>query len=342
MGASAPSFLQVIPVMRVPLPPAPSLDARSCASDGPEPISAQPPMRTSLLAEQINALQCPEVDPHDANAIERARPRSSTRESYVSESPSFGCKERASSHPPRQSNAADTYLPAAPTTCGATSGYFGQRESIDADQGRQSLASEHGRARLRTVGFSDGQQEHFFSDSLSQSEADMSECRSEWWEPSVASSRRRGSSDARGSTLSGWPGLYHEPPRGSTMSIPGGGADGEDSSERPDTEEEHKRRESFEETARLRADSVPAAPAKVPDLSDRFDTRAVAERRTKAAEVLGVSKNAGKKTVTNAFREVARDYHPDKGGDKANFQILNEARMKLLAQANAACRRGSS
>merc|ERR1712232_125415 len=60
----------------------------------------------------------------------------------------------------------------------------------------------------------------------------------------------------------------------------------------------------------------------------RFSVREVAKRRTLAAKALGVQKDAGRRTVTRAFRQGAKNAHPDKGGDKARFQVLNEAYMK--------------
>lgn len=57
--------------------------------------------------------------------------------------------------------------------------------------------------------------------------------------------------------------------------------------------------------------------------------RQVAQRRTAAAVALGVSKDAGRRTIRQAFRQNALQLHPDKGGSSADFQVLNEAYRKM-------------
>jgi DnaJ-class molecular chaperone len=46
-------------------------------------------------------------------------------------------------------------------------------------------------------------------------------------------------------------------------------------------------------------------------------------------EVLGVGKSASEADIKKAFRSKAHKLHPDKGGDKAKFQELNEAYQVL-------------
>jgi len=70
-----------------------------------------------------------------------------------------------------------------------------------------------------------------------------------------------------------------------------------------------------------------------PSLSHQFQQKDVVGRPTIAAQALGVSKDAGRKTVTKAFREGARQLHPDKGGNTEDMQILNAAYQKLTARA---------
>merc|ERR1711870_90277 len=71
----------------------------------------------------------------------------------------------------------------------------------------------------------------------------------------------------------------------------------------------------------------------------RLSVRDVAKRRTLAAKALGVDKDAGRKTVAKAFRKVALDEHPDKGGEKARFQVINEAYMKMRQPQTPTARR---
>jgi len=68
-------------------------------------------------------------------------------------------------------------------------------------------------------------------------------------------------------------------------------------------------------------------------ISKEFSTRQVASRKTVAAQALGVQRHAGRKTVKQAFKDSALMLHPDKGGDKEDFQVINEA-YRLLASGS--------
>lgn len=49
-------------------------------------------------------------------------------------------------------------------------------------------------------------------------------------------------------------------------------------------------------------------------------------------EILGVSQNADKTTVTSAYRNLAKVHHPDAGGSDQQFTEINEAYQKGLKQ----------
>ena len=44
---------------------------------------------------------------------------------------------------------------------------------------------------------------------------------------------------------------------------------------------------------------------------------------------LGVSENASQDAIKRAFRKLSLKHHPDRGGDKATFQKINEAFQTL-------------
>lgn len=46
-------------------------------------------------------------------------------------------------------------------------------------------------------------------------------------------------------------------------------------------------------------------------------------------QTLGVSRNASEQEIKSAYRKLAMKYHPDKGGDAAKFQEINEAYATL-------------
>eukprot|EP00933_Yihiella_yeosuensis_P080708 TRINITY_DN94177_c0_g1_i1.p1 TRINITY_DN94177_c0_g1~~TRINITY_DN94177_c0_g1_i1.p1 ORF type:complete len:590 (+),score=113.25 TRINITY_DN94177_c0_g1_i1:105-1772(+) len=66
--------------------------------------------------------------------------------------------------------------------------------------------------------------------------------------------------------------------------------------------------------------------------SKHLSTEEVLRRRTLAAKALGVSRNAGRKTVAQAFRGHAKVHHPDKGGQTEDFQVVNAAYTSLIQQ----------
>jgi len=65
--------------------------------------------------------------------------------------------------------------------------------------------------------------------------------------------------------------------------------------------------------------------------SKEYSTTEVGRRPTIAAKALGVAKDASRRSVARAFYEGAKVLHPDKGGAKDDFQVLNEAYMRMLA-----------
>ena len=46
-------------------------------------------------------------------------------------------------------------------------------------------------------------------------------------------------------------------------------------------------------------------------------------------DLLGVSRQASDKDLKNAFKNKAREHHPDKGGDPEKFKQINEAYQNL-------------
>ena len=48
--------------------------------------------------------------------------------------------------------------------------------------------------------------------------------------------------------------------------------------------------------------------------------------------ILGLDWNATDEEIKKAYRQTARYIHPDKGGNKADFQELNDAYEKIMGQ----------
>ena len=46
-------------------------------------------------------------------------------------------------------------------------------------------------------------------------------------------------------------------------------------------------------------------------------------------EILGIARDASKADVKKAFRKLAHQHHPDKGGDESKFKKINEAYQTL-------------
>ena len=64
-------------------------------------------------------------------------------------------------------------------------------------------------------------------------------------------------------------------------------------------------------------------------------------------DTLGVGQNASQDDIKQAFRKLAREHHPDRGGDEAKFKQLNEAYNNLndpqsRANYDASMRRGQN
>jgi hypothetical protein len=81
-------------------------------------------------------------------------------------------------------------------------------------------------------------------------------------------------------------------------------------------------------TKSTRSHSLPDAT--FANISKTFTVSDVARRPTQAAAALGVTKNAGRRTVAAAFYKGAKQTHPDKGGHKEDFQVIREAYAKML------------
>jgi len=75
-------------------------------------------------------------------------------------------------------------------------------------------------------------------------------------------------------------------------------------------------------------------PVNYTNLSHKFTVDDVSRRRTLAAQALGVRKTAAGHEVSGAFYKGARQVHPDKGGQKEDFQVLREAYARLRSTLN--------
>lgn len=68
----------------------------------------------------------------------------------------------------------------------------------------------------------------------------------------------------------------------------------------------------------------------VGDMEQRFSGyKALPEARY--YEVLGVDSQATREVIENAFRRLAKRYHPDNGGDPSKFREVVEARLQAIA-----------
>ena len=54
-------------------------------------------------------------------------------------------------------------------------------------------------------------------------------------------------------------------------------------------------------------------------------------------DLLGVSRQASDKDLKNAFKNKAREHHPDKGGDPEKFKQINEAYQNYPIQKRDKC-----
>jgi len=219
------------------------------------------------------------------------------------------------------------------------------QRAADLSQRRTSQASQASTQSKKTaVSFTEINSEQLFEQQSSESEGGYSGCeQSEYWSNSRRSSvvdedARRAAVNAEDSDsdTNGVADFTENldvggggPHRNTFQSDPSGSSDATQA--------------SANERARIRSQSVPDADASLPpSISSQFTAKDVAKRQTLAAKALGVSKEAGRKTVMKAFRDGARTHHPDKGGDKDDFQVLNEAYTKLLASQAADRRRSAS
>lgn len=108
-------------------------------------------------------------------------------------------------------------------------------------------------------------------------------------------------------------------------------------------EEEEDSEETCSETYMTNAKSRQSLPAPgsvgeqcgctvqsmAPKRNVQYDPVEASRRKTVAAEALGVTKTAGRKTVTQAFRKHVLKHHPDKGGNTVDFQAINAAYSNL-------------
>jgi len=129
-----------------------------------------------------------------------------------------------------------------------------------------------------------------------------------------------------------------------THSMPGDGFDGCGNRSRLGTEEGGNRRRAT--TANVTHDGEPRKRTEtqasmqhqrhtvnLSGLAEKFTVNDVGRRATLAAEALGVRRDAGRSTVAGVYYKGARKLHPDKGGQKEDFQVLREAYAKLLSVA---------
>lgn len=88
-----------------------------------------------------------------------------------------------------------------------------------------------------------------------------------------------------------------------------------------------------EQAAECRSKQAASPKAASPKKRLHISLSEAANRRSMAASVLEVNKDAPVKMVDSAFRKRALDLHPDKGGSVADFQVLNQAYRTMLSNS---------
>lgn len=79
-------------------------------------------------------------------------------------------------------------------------------------------------------------------------------------------------------------------------------------------------------------DAVDAAQVEAMLSDFRYRLQEPDGRRARALEVLGLDASAGREEIRRRYRQLAQRHHPDRGGDTATLQRLNEAMMVLAAR----------
>lgn len=83
-------------------------------------------------------------------------------------------------------------------------------------------------------------------------------------------------------------------------------------------------------------DSIPRpeeVPAPEVEQEPAAEEVAAAEPARRWWHILGISPNADRREISIAFRKLAMEYHPDKGGDQARMAEINAARDEAMDSA---------